>query len=184
MSSEPTASATPGRPSGGQRGEVIPPGLLDDGERLTRRQLEELQPDRLRSTLRHAYDNVELYRTRFDEAGAGPGDCRSLADLSRFPCTTKADLRDTYPLGMSAVPMADVRRVHASSGTTGPPTVVGYTDNDLSVWADVMARSIRAAGGRSGHNGVGVTVEARIVPPETLERSPGKLRRVKDLRGE
>ncbi|WP_406397000.1 phenylacetate--CoA ligase PaaK [Streptomyces uncialis] len=151
MSSEPTASATPGRPSGGKRGEVIPPGLLDDAERLTRRQLEELQLDRLRSTLRHAYDNVELYRAKFDEAGTGPGDCRSLGDLSRFPFTTKADLRDTYPFGMFAVPMADVRRVHASSGTTGRPTVVGYTDNDLSVWADVMARSIRAAGGRPGH---------------------------------
>ncbi|MEU5397821.1 phenylacetate--CoA ligase PaaK [Streptomyces sp. NPDC005963] len=143
------APAAGTRPRG--HGEAIPPDLLDDGERLTRVQLEELQLDRLRSTLRHAYDNVELYRTRFDAAGVSPDDCRSLQDLARFPCTTKADLRDTYPFGMFAVPMADVRRVHASSGTTGRPTVVGYTDNDLSMWADVIARSIRAAGGRPGH---------------------------------
>ncbi len=94
---------------------------------------------------------MELYRRKFDEAGVKPDDCRSLEDLARFPFTTKADLRDTYPFGMFAVPMADVRRIHASSGTTGRPTVVGYTDNDLSMWADMVARSIRAAGGRPGH---------------------------------
>jgi phenylacetate-CoA ligase len=94
---------------------------------------------------------VQLYRKKFDEAGVTPEDCRGLEDLSRFPFTTKADLRDTYPFGMFAVPMADVRRVHASSGTTGRPTVVGYTEKDLSTWADVVARSIRAAGGRPGH---------------------------------
>ncbi|MER6155277.1 phenylacetate--CoA ligase PaaK [Streptomyces sp. NPDC001868] len=132
-------------------GEPLPHDLLDDGERLTPEGLRELQLDRLRATLRHAYDHVELYRKKFDAAGVGPDDCRSLADLARFPFTTKADLRDTYPFGMFAVPMADVRRVHASSGTTGRPTVVGYTENDLSVWADVVARSIRAAGGRPGH---------------------------------
>ncbi|KNE80880.1 MULTISPECIES: phenylacetate--CoA ligase PaaK [Streptomyces] len=132
-------------------GDPLPRELLDDGERLTREQLAELQLDRLRATLRHVYDHVERYRRKFDEAGVGPDDCRSLADLSRFPFTTKADLRDTYPFGMFAVPMADVRRVHASSGTTGRPTIVGYTDKDLSVWADVVARSIRAAGGRPGH---------------------------------
>lgn len=124
-------------------GDPLPHDLLDDGERLTQEQLRELQLDRLRATLRHAYDNVELYRKKFDAAGVGPGDCRSLDDLDRFPFTTKADLRDTYPYGMFAVPMSDVRRVHASSGTTGRPTVVGYTENDLSLWADVVACSIR-----------------------------------------
>ncbi|GLF92684.1 phenylacetate--CoA ligase PaaK [Streptomyces yaizuensis] len=132
-------------------GEPLPPELLDDSERLTRDQLRELQLDRLRATLRHAYDHVETYRDKFDAAGVRPDDCRSLGDLARFPFTTKADLRDTYPFGMFAVPMADVRRVHASSGTTGRPTVVGYTEKDISLWADVVARSIRAAGGRPGH---------------------------------
>ncbi|MGX1547287.1 phenylacetate--CoA ligase PaaK [Streptomyces adustus] len=141
----------PAAPGGGRLGDPLPGELLDDGERLTREQLRELQLERLRATLRHAYDNVELYRRKFDDAGVKPDDCRSLADLSRFPFTTKADLRDTYPFGMFAVPMSEVRRVHASSGTTGRPTVVGYTENDLSVWADVVARSIRAAGGRPGH---------------------------------
>ncbi|MFJ2116258.1 phenylacetate--CoA ligase PaaK [Streptomyces sp. NPDC087850] len=144
MSSAPRAE--PGR-----LGEPLPPELLDDAERLTAERLRGLQLDRLRATLRHAYDHVELYRKKFDAAGATPDDCRTLEDLSRFPFTTKADLRDTYPFGMFAVPMADVRRVHASSGTTGRPTVVGYTENDLSMWADVTARSIRAAGGRPGH---------------------------------
>ncbi|WP_033306948.1 phenylacetate--CoA ligase PaaK [Streptomyces iakyrus] len=147
MSNETTATAAPAS----RMGEPLPHDLLDNGERLTREQLRELQLDRLRSTLRHAYDNVGLYRTKFDEAGVRPDDCRSLEDLARFPFTTKADLRDTYPFGMFAVPMADVRRIHASSGTTGRPTVVGYTDNDLSMWADMVARSIRAAGGRPGH---------------------------------
>ncbi|WP_060885723.1 phenylacetate--CoA ligase PaaK [Streptomyces caniscabiei] len=132
-------------------GEPLPRDLLDSGERLTPEDLRGLQLSRLRATLRHAYDNVELYRKKFDAAGVGPDDCRTLGDLARFPFTTKADLRDTYPFGMFAVPMADVRRVHASSGTTGRPTVVGYTENDLSMWADVVARSIRAAGGRPGH---------------------------------
>lgn len=132
-------------------GEPLPADLRDEGERLTAGELAELQLSRLRSTLRHAYDHVELYRRKFDAAGMGPDDCRSLADLVRFPFTTKADLRDTYPYGMFAVPMEQVRRVHASSGTTGRPTVVGYTENDLAMWADVVARSIRAAGGRPGH---------------------------------
>ena len=132
-------------------GEPLPRDLLDTGERLTPEDLRGLQLHRLRATLRHAYDNVELYRKKFDAAGVGPDDCHSLDDLARFPFTTKADLRDTYPFGMFAVPMADVRRVHASSGTTGRPTVVGYTENDLSMWAEVVARSIRAAGGRPGH---------------------------------
>ncbi|MFE2067705.1 phenylacetate--CoA ligase PaaK [Streptomyces sp. NPDC059467] len=138
-------------PRGARRGEPLPEALLDDAERMSRAELRALQLTRLRTTLRHAYDNVELYRKKFDAAGVGPDDCRTLADLARFPFTTKADLRDTYPFGMFAVPMSEVRRVHASSGTTGRPTVVGYTDNDLSMWADVIARSIRAAGGRPGH---------------------------------
>jgi phenylacetate-CoA ligase len=131
-------------------GEPLPPDLRDEGERLSATELAELQLRRLRATLRHAYANVERYRRKFDAAGVRPEDCRSLADLARFPFTTKADLRETYPYGMFAVPMEQVRRVHASSGTTGRPTVVGYTENDLSMWADMVARSIRAAGGRAG----------------------------------
>ncbi|MFE4452824.1 phenylacetate--CoA ligase PaaK [Streptomyces sp. NPDC056796] len=125
--------------------------LLDAGERLGRDELESLQLERLRATLRHAYDNVDFYRAAFDKAGLRPDDCRTLADLSRFPFTVKADLRDNYPFGMFAVPEDQVRRLHASSGTTGRPTVVGYTERDLDTWADVVARSIRAAGGRPGH---------------------------------
>jgi phenylacetate-CoA ligase len=125
--------------------------LLDAGERLGRDELRSLQLERLRATLRHAYENVAFYRTAFDKAGLLPDDCRSLADLSRFPFTVKADLRDNYPFGMFAVPEDRVRRIHASSGTTGRPTVVGYTERDLDTWADVVARSIRAAGGRPGH---------------------------------
>ncbi|WP_405621127.1 phenylacetate--CoA ligase [Streptomyces sp. NBC_01511] len=125
--------------------------LLDAGERLGRDELQALQLTRLRATLRHAYDNVPFYRESFDAAGLRPDDCHSLADLARFPLTAKSDLRDNYPFGMFAVDQADVRRIHASSGTTGRPTVVGYTQGDLDTWADVVARSIRAAGGRPGH---------------------------------
>jgi phenylacetate-CoA ligase len=125
--------------------------LLDDGERMTADELRAHQLAALQRTLRVAYDEVELYRRKFDAAGVRPEDCRTLDDLARFPFTTKDDLRSTYPFGMFAVPMADVRRIHASSGTTGKPTVVGYTDGDLSRWADLVARSIRAAGGRPGH---------------------------------
>ncbi|MFJ6050868.1 phenylacetate--CoA ligase PaaK [Streptomyces sp. NPDC092307] len=124
--------------------------LHDEGERLGRDELAALQLTRLRSTLHRAYEKVPFYRQAFDKAGVHPDDCRSLADLSLFPLTTKADLRDQYPFGMFAVPRSQVRRIHASSGTTGRPTVVGYTDGDLSTWADVVARSIRAAGGRRG----------------------------------
>jgi len=133
------------------RSTPITPVTLDAAERMDLPELRALQLERLRRTLRHAYDNVELYRKKFDAAGVAPDDCRSLADLVRFPFTTKADLREGYPFGMFAVPMDQVRRIHASSGTTGRPTVVGYTENDLSMWADVVARSIRAAGGRRGH---------------------------------
>ncbi|SEE35246.1 phenylacetate-CoA ligase [Streptomyces sp. 2131.1] len=124
--------------------------LLDTAERMGRDELAALQLERLRATLHHAYANVPHYRAAFDRAGLRPDDCRSLADLARFPFTTKADLRDNYPFGMFAVPEEDVRRIHASSGTTGRPTVVGYTERDLETWADVVARSIRAAGGRPG----------------------------------
>ncbi|RFU82231.1 phenylacetate--CoA ligase [Streptomyces triticagri] len=124
--------------------------LLDAAEQLDRGALQELQLERLRATLQHAYAQVPHYRQAFDKAGVHPDDCRSLADLSRFPFTVKGDLRDNYPFGMFAVPREQVRRIHASSGTTGLPTVVGYTDRDLDVWADMVARSIRAAGGRPG----------------------------------
>ncbi|MFF5565648.1 phenylacetate--CoA ligase PaaK [Streptomyces sp. NPDC012623] len=124
--------------------------LLDAAERLGAGELAVLQLERLRHTLRHAYDHVAFYRNAFDRAGLRPEDCRSLADLARFPFTSKEDLRDNYPFGMFAVDRSEVRRVHASSGTTGRPTVVGYTQRDLDTWADVVARSIRAAGGRPG----------------------------------
>ncbi|MFF8193255.1 phenylacetate--CoA ligase PaaK [Streptomyces bobili] len=124
--------------------------LRDEGERLGLDELRALQRERLRASLRHAYAHVPFYRAAFDEAGVHPDDCRDLADLARFPFTTKADLRENYPYGMFAVPRERVRRIHASSGTTGRPTVVGYTENDLSLWADMVARSIRAAGGRPG----------------------------------
>ncbi|MFC7493872.1 MULTISPECIES: phenylacetate--CoA ligase PaaK [unclassified Nocardioides] len=117
---------------------------------LDRAELEALQLERLRATLRTAYDAVPHYRGAFDAAGAHPDDVTSLADLARFPFTTKADLRDNYPFGMFAVPREQVVRVHASSGTTGKPTVVGYTQADVDTWSELMARSIRAAGGRPG----------------------------------
>ena len=114
-------------------------------------ELAALQLRRLQWTLRHAYANVPAYRKKFDEAGVHPDDCKELADLAKFPFTTKQDLRENYPFGMFAVPQEQVRRVHASSGTTGKATVVGYTEQDLDTWATVMARSIHAAGGRPGH---------------------------------
>ncbi|MFG2932060.1 phenylacetate--CoA ligase PaaK [Streptomyces achromogenes] len=123
---------------------------LDAGERLGAEELRALQLERLRASLRHAYEHVPFYRESFDKAGVRPEDCRTLADLARFPFTAKADLRANYPYGMFAVPRERIRRLHASSGTTGQPTVVGYTDRDLSVWADLVARSLRAAGGRPG----------------------------------
>ncbi|MFF5022733.1 phenylacetate--CoA ligase PaaK [Streptomyces collinus] len=124
--------------------------LLDAGERLGAEELRALQLERLRASLRHAYENVPFYRESFDKAGVRPEDCRSLDDLAHFPFTTKADLRSQYPYGMFAVPRERIRRLHASSGTTGLPTVVGYTENDLSMWADMVARSLRAAGARPG----------------------------------
>ena len=126
------------------------PSSLDPIETASVDELRSLQLDRLRWSLRHAYDHVPHYRRAFDEAGVVPDDCRELADLARFPFTTKQDLRDHYPFGMFAVPREQVVRIHASSGTTGQPTVVGYTADDVSMWADVMARSIRASGVRPG----------------------------------
>ena len=123
---------------------------LEPIEKAPRAELERLQLERLQWSLRHAYDNVPHYREKFDAAGVKPGDCRSVADLARFPFTTKADLRDTYPFGMFAVPMDRVVRIHASSGTTGKPTVVGYTAKDIDTWTHLMARSMRAAGARRG----------------------------------
>src|SRR6478735_8355480 len=134
------------------------PGELDPIELASREEIEALQLKRMRWSLRHAYDNVPFYRNGFDAAGVHPDDLRELADLARFPFTVKNDLRDNYPFGLFAVPQADVRRIHGSSGTTGKPIVVGYTADDLSMWADVVARSIRAAGGRPGmkvHNAYG-----------------------------
>jgi phenylacetate-CoA ligase len=133
-------------------------GTLDPAERMSVDEVRALQLERLRWSLRHAYDNVPHYRRAFDAAGVHPDDVRELGDLARFPTTSKEDLRQNYPFGMFAVPREEVRRVHASSGTTGRPTVVGYTERDLDTWATVMARSIRAAGGRPGdvlHNAYG-----------------------------
>ncbi len=113
-------------------------------------ELRALQLKRLQATLAHAHANSPAYRRKFEAAGVHPSDCRSLADLAKFPFTTKADLRDNYPFGMFAVPRAQCVRLHASSGTTGKPTVVGYTQADIDTWAHVMARSIRAAGARPG----------------------------------
>ncbi len=123
---------------------------FDPVERGDVGQLRELQLDRLRWSLTHAYNNVPHYRKSFDAAGVHPYDLRGLDDLKHFPFTVKNDLRDNYPFGMVATPMRDVVRVHASSGTTGKPTVVAYTQNDIDVWSGVMARSIRAAGGHAG----------------------------------
>jgi phenylacetate-CoA ligase len=123
---------------------------LEPIEKESISELKSLQLSRLQWSLKHAYDNVPHYRKKFDAAGVQPRDCRSLADLARFPFTTKADLRETYPFGMFAVPMDKVVRIHASSGTTGKPTVVGYTAKDIDTWTHVMARSIRAAGARPG----------------------------------
>src|SRR6266542_5508781 len=118
------------------------PGELEPIETASRDELESLQLERLRWSLRHAYDNVPFYRSSFDAAGVSPDDCRELDDLRRFPFTTKDDLRASYPFGMFAVPREQVVRIHASSGTRGKPTVVGYTRQDLATWSEVMARTL------------------------------------------
>lgn len=126
------------------------PGDLEPIETASRDEVQALQLQRLRWTLQHAYDNVPHYRRAFDAKGVHPSDLKQLSDLSKFPFTVKKDLRDNYPFGMFAVPREQVTRIHASSGTTGKPTVVGYTRKDIDTWADLVARSIRAAGGRAG----------------------------------
>jgi phenylacetate-CoA ligase len=133
-------------------------GGLDPIETASRDEITALQRGRIARTLRHAYDNVAHYRSAFDAAGAHPDDFRQLEDLQSFPFTSKADLRANYPFGMFAVPRERLVRIHASSGTTGKPTVVGYTEEDLQTWANVVARSIHASGGRPGmtlHNAYG-----------------------------
>ncbi len=131
-------------------GDALPEELRDTGERLSVDELRSRQLSLLQSTIRTAYSRVPHYRAALDGVGFAPDDFKSLEDLSRLPFTAKNDLRDNYPFGMFAVPQSEVARVHASSGTTGRPTVVGYTKRDLDNWADLMARSIRAAGGRAG----------------------------------
>ena len=119
-------------------------------ETASRDEITALQSERMKWTLNHVYRNVAHYKAKFDAAGVHPDDFKSLADLSKFPFTTKQDLRDNYPYGMFAVPRSEVVRIHASSGTTGKPTVVGYTQKDIDTWADLIARSIYASGGRRG----------------------------------
>ena len=126
------------------------PDELDPIETASRDEIAALQLTRLQATLRHAYDNVPHYKRCFDEAGVSPADLTSLDDLARFPFTVKDDLRLNYPFDMFAVPREQIIRIHASSGTTGIPTVVGYTRNDLDTWADLVARCLRAAGARPG----------------------------------
>ncbi len=123
---------------------------LDPIEIASIDEIRALQLDRLKWSVRHAYENVPMYRSRFDEAGVHPDDLQSLSDLAKFPFTYKNDLRDNYPFGLFAVPRREIVRIHASSGTTGKPTVVGYTQNDIDNWADLVARSIRASGLRKG----------------------------------
>ena len=129
---------------------TTPTELLDPIERASRDEITALQIQRLKTTLNHVYKNVPHYRKVFDDKGVHPDDLKQLTDLAKFPFTSKKDLRDNYPFGMFAVPQAQVSRIHASSGTTGKPTVVGYTASDINHWADLVARSIRAAGGRAG----------------------------------
>lgn len=123
---------------------------LEAIETASRDELQAVQLERMQWSLKHAYENVPLYKQKFDDAGVHPSDLKSLEDLAKFPFTVKQDLRDNYPFGMYAVPMDEIVRIHASSGTTGKPTVVGYTQQDIDTWADIVARSIRAAGGHRG----------------------------------
>src|ERR1700694_1100921 len=131
---------------------------LDEAERASRDEIIALQTSRMAWALAHAYDNVAHYKKAFDKAGVTPKDFRQLSDLAQFPFTVKTDLRDNYPFNMFAVPREKLVRVHASSAPTAKPIVVGYTRADIEMWSDVMARSIRAAGGRTGmimHNAYG-----------------------------
>ncbi|MEZ5480532.1 MAG: phenylacetate--CoA ligase, partial [Thiolinea sp.] len=128
----------------------FPHDTLSDFRTASRDEIEALQLKRLQWTVQHAYANSPMYRAKFDAHGVHPDDLRELADLAKFPYTTKQDLRDNYPFNTFAVPMDQVSRIHASSGTTGKPTVVGYTRADIERWAEVVARSIQAAGGKPG----------------------------------
>ena len=162
-------------------------------ETLTEEALRALQLERLKATLAHAYANNPAYRRKFDAAGVVPENLKSLADLSRFPFTTKADLRAAYPFGFFAVPMEKVARIHASSGTTGKPTVVGYTKTDISNWAGLVARSIKAAGGRAGMKvhiaygyglftgGLGTHYGAELLGCTVIPMSGGQTERQVDL---
>jgi len=129
---------------------TTPSAPLEAIERASRDELHALQLARMQWSVRHAYDHVPQYRRKFEEHGVHPDDLERLEDLAKFPFTTKQDLRDSYPFGMFAVSREQIARVHASSGTTGKPTVVGYTKNDIDIWANLMARSIRASGGKPG----------------------------------
>ena len=131
-------------------GEIPPPGSLDPIEIASRDEITSLQTKRLGTALKHAYEKVPVYWEKFEAAGVHPGDFKKLEDLRKFPFTSKADLRENYPFGLFAVPREKIARIHASSGTTGKPTVVGYTKADLDVWATLMARSMRASGARPG----------------------------------
>ena len=126
----------------------VDPATLDPIEKASVDELRSLQLQRLNKTLQHTYDNVAPFRSKCNDKGVAPGDLKSLGDLEHFPFTVKEDLRQSYPFGLFAVPQDDIVRIHASSGTTGKPTVVGYTQNDIDMWADVVARSIRASGGQ------------------------------------
>jgi phenylacetate-CoA ligase len=123
---------------------------LEPIEIASRDEIAALQLKRMKWSLRHAYDNVPFYRKSFDDAGVHPDDLKTLSDLAKFPFTLKQDLRDNYPFGMFAVPREQINRLHASSGTTGQPTVVGYTKRDIDTWATVVARLLRASGTRPG----------------------------------
>jgi phenylacetate-CoA ligase len=140
---------------------------LDPIETASRDELCALQLERLKWSLNHAYENSPVYRRKFDEAGVHPSELTTLADLARFPFTTKKDLRDSYPFGMFAVPQDRISRIHASSGTTGKPTVVGYTARDIDTWANLVARSIRAAGAKPGDK---VHVSYMLSIADELER--------------
>ena len=126
------------------------PASLEPIETASRDEISALQLERMKWSLKHAYDNVPHYKKAYDDHGIHPDDLKTLSDLARFPFTVKSDLRDNYPFGMFAVPREQIARIHASSGTTGQPTVVGYTQNDIDMWATVVARSMRAAGTRPG----------------------------------
>lgn len=166
---------------------------IDANERLTGEALHTLQLERLKASLAHAYANNHAYRRKFDAAGIGPDDLRSLADLARFPFTGKDDLRAAYPFGFFSVPMDQVARIHASSGTTGKPTVVGYTKNDIATWSALVARSISAAGGRAGMKvhiaygyglftgGLGAHYGAELLGCTVIPMSGGQTERQVDL---